>query len=203
MIEKKYDRDFEEIAAAWDELPKLRACLEAVGADQSLDEKEKMVRVQAVLFGPHRRKTQADGNGPPKNGKLTEQCSLMFAYVRLCSLFWEKNVEAQPAKSNGQSSLIQAKLFLNSIESASCIRKKRRFNDLGHGRWAKDQNDEKDGRLAPGVIKCGCAERGCRLKPAFHCGRNTGFSRQLRTHFQPHPLAPGSNFKTLHPAQFW
>src|SRR5712692_716313 len=38
-----------------------------------------------------------------------------------------------------------------------------------------------------GVIKCGCAERGCRLKPAFHCGRNAGFSRQLRTHFQSHP----------------
>src|SRR6266567_4802089 len=38
-----------------------------------------------------------------------------------------------------------------------------------------------------GVIKCGCAERGRRLKPAFHCGRNAGFSRQLRTHFQSHP----------------
>jgi hypothetical protein len=38
--------------AAWDELPKLKAYLEAVGADQSLDEKEKMVRVQAVVFGP-------------------------------------------------------------------------------------------------------------------------------------------------------
>src|SRR5712691_10622545 len=24
-------------------------------------------------------------------------------------------------------------------------------------------------------------------KPAFHCGRNAGFSRQLRTHFQSHP----------------
>src|SRR6266852_3628652 len=76
----------------------------------------------------------------------------MFAYVRLCSLFWEKNVEAQPAKSNGQSSLIQAKLFLNSIESDSCIRKKRRFNDLGHRGWAKDQNDQKDGRLAPETL---------------------------------------------------
>src|SRR6266852_4224062 len=39
-----------------------------------------------------------------------------------------------------------------------------------------------------GVIKCGCAERGCRLKPAFHCGRNAGFSRQLRTYFQSHPF---------------
>src|SRR6266702_7569240 len=37
-----------------------------------------------------------------------------------------------------------------------------------------------------GVIKCGCAERGRRLKPAFHCGRNAGFSRQHRTHFQSH-----------------
>src|SRR5712691_2451105 len=88
--------------AAWDELPKLRAYLEAVGADPSLDEKEKMARLQAVLFGPHRRKTQADGNGPPKNGKLTEQCSFMFAYVRLCPLNWEKNVEAQPGESDGQ-----------------------------------------------------------------------------------------------------
>ena len=38
-----------------------------------------------------------------------------------------------------------------------------------------------------GVIKCGCVERGCRLKPAFHCSRNAGFSRQLRTQFQSHP----------------
>src|SRR5712692_9257096 len=65
----------------------------------------------------------------PKNVRL---CSLMFAYVRLCSLNWKKNVEARPAESSGQSSLIQAKLFLNPIESASQIRKKRRFNDLGH-----------------------------------------------------------------------
>ena len=43
--------------------------LEAVGADQSLDDKAKLVRVQAVLFGPRRRKNQADGNGPPINGK--------------------------------------------------------------------------------------------------------------------------------------
>jgi len=93
--------------AAWDELPKLKAYLEAVGADGSLDEKEKMVRVRAILFGARRRKTQGDGNGPPKNGKLTEQCSLMFAYVRLCSLNWKKNVEAQPAESNGQASLIE------------------------------------------------------------------------------------------------
>jgi hypothetical protein len=31
----------------------------------------------------------------------------MFAYVRLCSLYGEKIVEAQPAKSNGQASLIE------------------------------------------------------------------------------------------------
>jgi hypothetical protein len=43
-------------------------------------------------------------------------------------------------------------------------------------------------RTPRGVIKCGCAERGCRLKPAFHCGRNAGFSRQLHTHFQSHPI---------------
>jgi len=96
VIEKQYEQNFEETAAAWNELPKLRAYLEAVGADPSPDEKEKMVRVQAVLFGPHRRKTQADGNGPPKNGKLTEQCSLMFAYVRLCSLNWEKISRRRP-----------------------------------------------------------------------------------------------------------
>ena len=69
MIEKQYEQNFDETAVGRDELPKLKADLEAVGADQSLDEKEKMVRVQAVLFGPHRRKTQADGNGPPKNRK--------------------------------------------------------------------------------------------------------------------------------------
>jgi hypothetical protein len=60
---------YEETAAAWDELPKLKAYLEAVGADQSLDDKAKLERVQAILFGAHRRKNQADGNGPPKNGK--------------------------------------------------------------------------------------------------------------------------------------
>jgi hypothetical protein len=69
VIEKKYDHDFEETAAGRDELPKLKAYLEAVGADPSLDEKEKMVRVQAILFGPRGRKTQEDGNEPPKNGK--------------------------------------------------------------------------------------------------------------------------------------
>jgi hypothetical protein len=67
--EKQYEQNFEETPAAWDKLPKLKAYLEAVGADPSLDEKEKMVRVQAVLFGPRRRKTQEDESGPPKNGK--------------------------------------------------------------------------------------------------------------------------------------
>jgi len=32
----------------------------------------------------------------------------MFAYVRLCSLNWEKNVEEPPAEFSGQSTLIQA-----------------------------------------------------------------------------------------------
>src|SRR5712692_3071721 len=50
-----------------------------------------MVGVQAVRFGPRGRKTQADGNGPPKNGKGAEQCSLMFAYVRFIG---KKIVEA-------------------------------------------------------------------------------------------------------------
>ena len=69
MIEKQYDQNFELTAAAWDELPRLKAYLEAVGAAEGLDDKAKLERVQAVLFGPRRRKTQADGNGPPKNGK--------------------------------------------------------------------------------------------------------------------------------------
>jgi hypothetical protein len=69
VTKKKYDHNSEATAAAWDELPKLKAYLETVGANPGLDEKEKMVRVQAVLFGPRRRKNQADGNGPPKNGK--------------------------------------------------------------------------------------------------------------------------------------
>src|SRR6266481_435936 len=57
-------------------------------------------------------------------------------------------------------------------------------------RSSRGEDGEHDAalRLAPDVIKCGCAERGCRLKPAFHCGRNAGFSRQLRTHFQSRPV---------------
>ena len=58
MIEKYYEQNFEETAAAWDELPQLKVYLQAVGADPSLDEKEKMVRVRPILFGPRRRKTQ-------------------------------------------------------------------------------------------------------------------------------------------------
>ena len=56
MIEKQYEQNFEETPAAWDELPKLRAYLEAVGADPSLDEKAKLERVRAVLFGPPQAK---------------------------------------------------------------------------------------------------------------------------------------------------
>ncbi len=67
MIEKQYEQNFEETAAAWDELPKLRAYLEAVGAGEGLGDKAKLERAQAIRFGPHRRKTQAAGNGPPKN----------------------------------------------------------------------------------------------------------------------------------------
>jgi hypothetical protein len=67
--EKQYGQNFELTAAARDESPKLRAYLEAVGADQSRDEKAELERVQAVLFGPRRRKNQEDGNGPhPKTG---------------------------------------------------------------------------------------------------------------------------------------
>ena len=71
MIEKQYDQNFEETAAAWDELPKLKADLEAVGAGEGLDDKAKLERVQAILFGPHRRKTQEDGNGPTKGWNET------------------------------------------------------------------------------------------------------------------------------------
>jgi hypothetical protein len=122
VIEKSYDHDFEETAAAWDELPRLRAYPEAVGADQGLDEKAKLVRIQAILFGPHGQKSRRTETDHPKAGsepKNVRLCSLMFAYVRLCSLNGEKIVEAQPAESSGQSSLIKAKLFLNPIESAS------------------------------------------------------------------------------------
>src|SRR5438309_8703010 len=49
-----------------------------------------------------------------------------------------------------------------------------------------------------GAIKCGCAERGCRLKPAFRCGRNAGFSRQLRTHFQSHPYSCSGLLRARH-----
>ena len=41
MIEKQYEQNFDETAVGRDELPKLKAYLEAVGADQSLNEKEK------------------------------------------------------------------------------------------------------------------------------------------------------------------
>ena len=60
--------------------------LEAVGADQSLDDKAKLVRVRAVLFGPHRRKPKRMETDHPKAGsepKNVRLCSLMFAYVRL------------------------------------------------------------------------------------------------------------------------
>ena len=72
MNEKHYEQNFEETPAAWDELPQLRAYLKAVEKDESLDHDAKIERVEAILFGPHRRKCQEDGNGPPKNGKLTE-----------------------------------------------------------------------------------------------------------------------------------
>jgi len=69
VIEKQYEQNFEETAAAWDELPKLRAYLEAVGAGEGLGDKAKSERAQAIRFGPHRRKTQAAGNGPLNNEK--------------------------------------------------------------------------------------------------------------------------------------
>jgi len=69
VIEKQYDQNFELTAAAWNELPQLKAYLEAVEKDESLNHDAKMERVHAILFGPHRRKFQEDGNGPPKDWK--------------------------------------------------------------------------------------------------------------------------------------
>ncbi len=94
--------------SAWNRLTaEQREKLESWLFDENLGYAETLARGQAVLFGPRRRKAQEDGNGPPKNGRLTEQCSPMFAYVRLCSLNWEKIFEAPPAESSGRASLIK------------------------------------------------------------------------------------------------
>jgi len=91
--------------------------------NQSLDEKEKWrgCRPSCLIPAgekPRRMETDHLKNGSePNNVRL---CSPMFAYVRL---FGKKIVEAQPAESNGQSTLIQADkdevFFLNPNESAS------------------------------------------------------------------------------------
>ncbi len=86
MIEKKYDHNFEETAAAWDELPKLKADLEAVGADQSLDEKEKWCGCRPSFLVPAGEKTKRMETDHLKTGSEPNNvrlCSLMFAYVRL------------------------------------------------------------------------------------------------------------------------
>jgi hypothetical protein len=46
-----------------------REKLESWLFDENLGYAETLVRVQAVLFGPRRRKNHADGNGPPKSWK--------------------------------------------------------------------------------------------------------------------------------------
>src|SRR5260370_1055214 len=58
--------------------------------------------------------------------------------------------------------------------------------------WAPEFTAPLGGPRRRGVIKCGCAERGCRLKPAFHSGRNAGFSRQLHAQFHPPPVPQAS-----------
>ena len=86
MIEKQYGHNFEETAAAWDELPKLKADLEAVGADQSLDEKEKWCGCRPSFLVPTGEKTKRMETDHSKTGhewKNVRLCSPMFAYVRL------------------------------------------------------------------------------------------------------------------------
>jgi hypothetical protein len=90
--------------------------------NQSLDEKEKWRGCRPLCLVPTGEKPKRMETDHPKTGsepKNVRLCSPMFAYVRLCSLNGEKNVEEPPAESSGQSGLIQAKLFLNPIESAS------------------------------------------------------------------------------------
>ena len=79
--------------------------------NQSLDEKEKWRGCRPFCLVPTGEKPKRMETDHPKTGselKNVRLCSLMFAYVRLCPLNWEKIVEAQLAESNGQSSLIQA-----------------------------------------------------------------------------------------------
>ncbi len=86
MIEKQYEQNFEETAAAGDELPKLKAYLEAVGADPSLDEKEKWCGCRPFCLVPAGEKPKRMETDHPKTGsepKNVRLCSPMFAYVRL------------------------------------------------------------------------------------------------------------------------
>jgi len=84
--------------SAWNRLTaEQREKLESWLFDENLGYAETLARGQAVLFGPRRRKTQEDGNGPPKNGKLSEQCSLMFAYVRLIGKKFSRRRPRSPA----------------------------------------------------------------------------------------------------------
>jgi hypothetical protein len=86
VIEKQYDHNSEETAAAWDELPKLRAYLEAVGADPSLDDKAKWCGCRPSCLVPAVEKPKRMATDHPKAGSEPNNvrlCSLMFAYVRL------------------------------------------------------------------------------------------------------------------------
>jgi len=96
VIEKQYEKTFEETAAGRDELPKFKAYLEAVGADPSLNEKEKWCGCRPFGLVPAGEKPKRMEKDHPKTGSEPNNvrlCSLMFAYVRF---FGKKIVEAPP-----------------------------------------------------------------------------------------------------------
>jgi hypothetical protein len=59
---------FEATAASLKELPQLRAYLDVVGGDTSLNHEEKIKRVQAILFGWDRSKSDVYGQDKSNNG---------------------------------------------------------------------------------------------------------------------------------------
>ncbi len=66
LAEKYFD--YEATAASLEELPRLRAYLEAIGDDASLSHDEKMQRVRAVLFGWNREAAAGDSHGTSRKG---------------------------------------------------------------------------------------------------------------------------------------
>ena len=76
--------------------------------NQNPDEKGKWRGCRPFCLVPTGEKPKRMETDHPKTGSEPNNvrlCSPMFAYVRL---FGKKIVEAQPAESNGQSTLIQA-----------------------------------------------------------------------------------------------